>query len=226
MILRNKRPRKGAENASGDEAGEIKQLLTEEEGSITRAQLSLDRETQLFHKFLAGSNEAYRTLYDAYERPLYVYCCRLMGSEEEAKDLFQEIWIRMYRMRGEQIQVRRFSGLLFTIARNYCLNAIRDSKVLAMTPLDDMNEDTEAFFRTRDIESSDLRELLQKAMAQLPLQQREAFILREYVGYSYDEVAEIMGTNAANVRARAHRARERLRKVIGAWLELREKEHK
>jgi RNA polymerase sigma-70 factor (ECF subfamily) len=129
-------------------------------------------------------------------------------------------------MRGEQIQVRRFSGLLFTIARNYCLNAIRDSKVLAMTPLEEMSEDSEAFMRNRDIESSDLRELLQKAMAQLPLQQREAFILREYVGYSYDEVAEIMGTNAANVRARAHRARERLRKMIGAWLELREKEHK
>lgn len=226
MILRNKKPGKGVKDTSGDEVREIGQALTESEGSITRAQMSLDRETQLFHKFLAGSNEAYRTLYDAYERPLYIYCCRLLGSEEEAKDLFQEIWIRMYRMRGEQIQVRRFSGLLFTIARNYCLNAIRDSKVLAMTPLEEMSEDSEAFLRSRDIESSDLRELLQKAMAQLPLQQREAFILREYVGYSYDEVAEIMGTNAANVRARAHRARERLRKMIGAWLELREKEHK
>jgi len=226
MILRNKQSRKKESKASGDEVREIGQLLAENDELITRAQLSLDRETQLFHKFLAGSNEAYRTLYDAYERPLYIYCCRLLGSEEEAKDLFQEIWTRMYRMRGEQIQVRRFSGLLFTIARNYCLNAIRDSKVLTMTPLDEMSEDSESFFRTRDIESSDLRELLQRAMAQLPLQQREAFILREYVGYSYDEVAEIMGTNAANVRARAHRARERLRKMIGAWLELKEKEHK
>lgn len=225
MILRNKASRKGKGEAT-EEAREIGQLLTEDEASITRAQLSLDRETQLFHKFLTGSDEAYRTLYDAYERPLYIYCCRLLGNEDEAKDLFQEIWIRMYRMRGEQIQVRRFSGLLFTIARNYCLNAIRDSKVLPTSPLDDMSEETESLLRARDIESSDLRELLQKAMGQLPLQQREAFILREYVGYSYDEVADIMGTNAANVRARAHRARERLRKMIGAWLELKEKEQK
>lgn len=206
------------------ETGEARGImLAEDEASILRAQMSLDRETQLFHKFLSGSDEAYRTLYDAYERPLYIYCCRLLGNEDEAKDLFQEIWIRMYRMRGEQIQVRRFSGLLFTIARNYCLNAIRDSKVLPTAPLDDVSEETE-WMRTGDIESSDLRELLQKAMGQLPLQQREAFVLREYVGYSYDEVAEIMGTNAANVRARAHRARERLRKVIGAWLDLREKD--
>ena len=126
-------------------------------------------------------------------------------------------------MRGEQIQVRRFSGLLFTVARNYCLNAIRDSKVLNFTTYEDAGEDNEAFFRTKDIENADLRELLQKALSQLPIAQRESFILREYVGYSYEEVADIMGTNAANVRARAHRARERLRKVIGAWLELKEK---
>jgi RNA polymerase sigma-70 factor, ECF subfamily len=226
MILRNKQTRKGVRESSENEVREIGSLLATDDASITRAQLSLDHETQLFHKFLAGGDDAYRTLYDAYERPLYIYCCRLLGNEDEAKDVFQEIWVRMYRMRGEQIQVRRFSGLLFTIARNYCLNAIRDSKVLSMTPLDEMSEDSESFFRSRDIESSDLRELLQKAMAQLPLQQREAFVLREYVGYSYDEVAEIMGTNAANVRARAHRARERLRKMIGAWLELKEKEHK
>lgn len=225
MILRNKASRKGMSEPS-DEVREIGHVLAEDDTSITRSQLSLDRETQLFHKFLSGGDDAYRTLYDAYERPLYIYCCRLMGNEDEAKDVFQEIWVRMYRMRGEQIQVRRFSGLLFTIARNYCLNAIRDSKVMPTSPLDDMSEDSESFLRSRDIESSDLRELLQKAMAQLPLQQREAFILREYVGYSYDEVADIMGTNAANVRARAHRARERLRKMIGAWLELREKEHK
>jgi RNA polymerase sigma-70 factor, ECF subfamily len=191
------------------------------DGEISGSALTPDRETQLFHNFLAGSDEAFRTLYDAFERSLYIYCCRILKNDIEARDLFQEIWIRMYKMRGERIEVRRFSGLLFTVARNYCLNALRDSKSHLNLSLDDMTDESEMIVRTKDIENADLRELLQRALAQLPFNQREAFILREYVGYSYDEVAEIMGTNAANARARAHRARERLRTIVSAWMDLR-----
>ncbi|MDP4230856.1 MAG: RNA polymerase sigma factor [Bacteroidota bacterium] len=185
--------------------------------------LTPDRETQLFHSFLSGNDAAFRTLYDAFERSLYIYCCRLLKNEVEAKDLFQDIWIRMYKMRGERIQVRRFSGLLFTVARNYCLNAIRDNRGSSNLSLDDMSEDSEIFLRSNDIENADLRELLQRALSQLPFNQRESFILREYIGYSYDEIADIMGTTTPNVRARAHRARERLRTIVGAWLELKNK---
>lgn len=188
--------------------------------------LSPDRETQLFHSFLSGDDAAFRTLYDAFERSLYIYCCRLLKNEAEAKDLFQDIWVRMYKMRGERIQVRRFSGLLFTVARNFCLNSIRDNRGYNNLSIEEMSEDSDAFLRTKDIENADLRELLQKALSQLPFNQRESFILREYVGYNYEEIADIMGTTAANVRARAHRARERLRTIVGAWLELKSGEHK
>jgi RNA polymerase sigma-70 factor (ECF subfamily) len=209
-----------------DEAAELQRVLDGDDSEpIVRQPIALDKETTLFHNFLAGDDSAYRALYDAFERPLFIYCCRLMASEDEAKDIFQEIWMRMYKMRGERIEVRRFSGLLFTIARNYCLNAIRSRGVLNTTSFEDAGgEENELFVKTKDIENDDLRELLQKALGQLPLHQRESFVLREYVGYTYEEIADIMGTNAANVRARAHRARERLRKVVGAWLDLKEKD--
>ena len=199
----------------------------QDEVRISSSGLTPDRETQLFHNFLAGSDEAFRQLYDAFERSLYIYCCRILKNDAEAKDLFQEIWLRMYKMRGERIQVRRFSGLLFTVARNFCLNALRDNKSYANLSLDDVAEESEIIVRTKDIENADLRELLQRALSQLPFNQRESFILREYVGYNYDEIADIMGTNSANARARAHRARERLRTIVGAWMDLRsgEKEH-
>jgi RNA polymerase sigma factor (sigma-70 family) len=69
-----------------------------------------------------------------------------------------------------------------------------------------------------------LREMLQKALAQLPLAQREAFILREYNGYTYQEIGEITNSTMINAKTRAWRARERLRKMIGAWLELKNME--
>ena len=188
---------------------------------LSASPLTPDRETQLFRSFLAGNDAAFRTLYDAFERSLYIYCVRLLKNEAEAKDLFQDIWMRMYQMRGERKEIRRFSGLLFTVARNFCLNQIRNNRSVTGFSIEDMPEDSEAFVRTSDIESADLRELLQNALAQLPFNQREAFILREYVGYNYDEIAEIMGTTSPNIRARTSRARERLRTIVGAWLELK-----
>jgi RNA polymerase sigma-70 factor (ECF subfamily) len=181
----------------------------------------VDKETELFNRFLAGNDQAYRTLYDAFERPLYAYCCRLLGSEANAQDVFQDIWIRMYRLRGERTSVRRFSGLLFTIARNLSLNAIRDAKQSHSVSLEDIPPEHEGFMRTAEFDDADLREMLQKALAQLPFNQREAFVLREYSGYNYNEIAAITGASMINVKTRAWRARERLRKVISAWLELR-----
>lgn len=181
----------------------------------------LDKETELFNQFLAGSDAAYRTLYDAYERPLYIYCCRLMASESDAQDIFQDIWIRMFRLRGERDSIKRFSGLLFTIARNLCLNALRDKKQHLNSSIDDLSPDHEALVRKVDVDEADLREMVQKALTHLPFNQREAFVLREYSGYSYQEIADITGASMINVKTRAWRARERLRKVLSAWLELK-----
>ncbi|HET9137365.1 MAG TPA: RNA polymerase sigma factor [Candidatus Kapabacteria bacterium] len=207
--------------ASKSDEKEPESIMDSPSGLTSSIPLSPDHETQLFHNFLAGDDAAYRTLYDAFERSLYIYCVRILKNESEARDIFQDIWVRMYKMRGEKIEVRRFSGLLFTVARNYCLNSLRDNKAYASISFDELPDEAEVIVRTKDIENADLRELLQRALSQLPFNQRESFILREYVGYSYDEIADIMGTNAANVRARAHRARERLRTIISAWLELK-----
>jgi RNA polymerase sigma-70 factor (ECF subfamily) len=69
--------------------------------------------------------------------------------------------------------------------------------------------------------SMELRDMLEWALLQLPAAHREAFILREYFGYSYEEVGEISGGGALNAKMRSWRARERLRKMIAAWMELR-----
>jgi len=183
-----------------------------------------DKETELFNEFLAGSDKAYRKLYDAFERPLYTYCCKLIGNEVIAQDIFQDVWIRMFKLRGERATVRKFSGLLFTVARNLSLNAIRDNKTSSHMSLEDMPPDSEMFSRTLEFDEADLREMMQKALQQLPFNQREAFVLREYSGYSYNEIAEITGATMINVKTRAWRAKERLRKVISAWLDLRSTE--
>ena len=109
---------------------------------------SSDRDTQVFNLFLGGNDEAYRTLYDLYERPLYLYIVRLVGGDAEAQDVFQEVWIRMYRLRGERSSITRFSGLLYTVARNLSMNALRDRKVLPQISLEEVSAEQERTLRT------------------------------------------------------------------------------
>ncbi len=184
---------------------------------------STDADTEAFNSFLDGNDEAFRALYDAFERPLYLYVVRFVGSRSDAEDVFQDVWTRMYRLRGERKTVLKFSGLLFTVARNLSLNAIRDRKLLPNISIDDTPE-TELAVRGDGLEDSDLRDMLERALLRLPAAQREAFILHEYFGYSYDELSEIIGAPAVTAKTRAWRARERLRKMIAAWLELRKTE--
>ncbi|HZK75693.1 MAG TPA: RNA polymerase sigma factor [Candidatus Kapabacteria bacterium] len=179
-----------------------------------------DEHTIAFNLFLNGNDEAFRALYDAFERQLYLYVVRFVGSKNDAEDVFQEVWMRMYRLRGEMQTVRKFSGLLFTVARNLSINALRDRKGQPGLSLEDAPFEVDLVARSHEVEESDMREMLERALMQLPLVQREAFVLREYFGYSYDEVAGIMGTSMVTAKTRAWRGRERLRKMIGAWMNL------
>ena len=181
-----------------------------------------DEHTVAFNHFLGGNDEAFRALYDAFERPLYLYLVRFVGSKNDAEDVFQEVWMRMYRLRGEMKTVRKFSGLLFTVARNLSINALRDRKSQPGISIDASPMEVDLVARSHEVEESDMREMLERALMQLPIAQREAFVLREYFGYSYEEIAAITGTAMVTAKTRAWRGRERLRKVIGAWMDLKQ----
>jgi len=189
-------------------------------GSALTGSAQKDRDTALFDRFLAGEDEAYKELYDLYERPLYLYILRLLNSEADAEDVFQDVWVRVYRLRGEDTAVTKFSGLLFTIGRNLSMNALRSRKQQPEM-LDDNSAEFDSMLRTFGGEDSDLRDLFERALAELPVAQREAFILREYNGYAYQEIADLTGDSMVTVKTRAFRARERLRKLIAAWMELK-----
>jgi RNA polymerase sigma factor (sigma-70 family) len=195
-------------------------LRTKRKGQGLTGSAQKDRDTGIFNRFLGGDDEAYRELYDLYERPLYLYILRLLNSEADAEDVFQDVWVRVYKLRGESTEVTKFSGLLFTIGRNLSMNALRSRKQQPEM-LDDNSAEFDSMLRTLGGEDSDLRDLFERALAELPVAQREAFILREYNGYAYQEIADLTGETMVTVKTRAFRARERLRKLITAWMELK-----
>jgi RNA polymerase sigma-70 factor, ECF subfamily len=148
-----------------------------------------------------------------------------MANDRMAEDAFQEIWMRVFELRKvyleRKVGVSCFRALLFRSARNLCLNTIRLERYRAGSS-EALNDITASDESNHSVEQQEMKALLTKALGKLPFEQREAFVLHEYSGYSYGEIAEMMATSEVNIKVRAYRARTRLRKVIGSWLGLGE----
>ena len=182
-----------------------------------RSDLALNREREnaedlvLFRQFAAGSREAYTKLYLKYRQRVYAYCLRVLCDSAEAEDIFQEVFVRVYERSAQFEEERSLGGWIFTIAHNLCLNRIRDRKPqqnieelgLPVMPPDDYGDNWQA--------------RIQWALEQLPVEYREAFVLREYEGLSYQEIAEILHSTMPALKSRIYRSKEKLRELLDPY---------
>lgn len=185
-----------------------------------------DKDQKLKEQFLGGdaerSTEAFIQLYAKYEVPLLVYCKRMLRNEQAGEDAFQEVWIRVFELRQRaDVVIEHFRGLLFQSARNLCFNVIRTERPHSSEELEPLTIDEAS---TRETTQREIQDLMVRGLAKLPFDQREIFVLHEYSGFSYGEIAEMMESSEPNVKVRAYRARMRLRKFIQGWLGLGESE--
>lgn len=154
-----------------------------------------------------GSAEAFHVLYKAYHAKVYKFCLRMLGNEASAKDAFQETFIRVYEHRME-FRGAGFASWLFTIARHSCLNVIRTRKE---------HEQFDELFHSKSYEMKGdvgMSDQINKAISMLPLQLREALLLREYDELTYQEIADVLGIDLSLAKVRVFRAREILRKIL------------
>ncbi len=154
-----------------------------------------------------GDIEAFNVLFRRYERKVFMYCMRVLLDEEMAHDAFQESFMRLYEHR-KSYDGRNFMVWFFTIIRNVCLNMRRNKKVTVPFETSVANE---APAKIYDVV---LHEHVVAALNQLPIDYREALVLYEYDGYSYQEIADIIGVSIATVKIRIFRARKQLRTLL------------
>lgn len=233
-ILRNRLNLSAGKISGGGEAiiqPEIRPTLDVAGGDAraTRAQIDPDRANQ--EAFLSGNDEAFVRLYAKYEVSLFYYCKRMLHDEAAAEDAFQEIWTRVFelRKRKERMEIGHFRGFLFRSARNLCLTMLHHGHQAESIEADaeEANFDEREEFSIAEpmtgvASGREIEALMVRALARLPFDQRETFVLHEYSGFSYPEIAEMMNVPERNVKVRAHRARVRLRKFIQGWLGLGE----
>jgi RNA polymerase sigma-70 factor (ECF subfamily) len=156
---------------------------------------------------------AFKEIYKRYAGQVNAYCQKVMDSEDEAEDIFQETFVKFY----ESIKVTdnlNVVGYLITIARNLCLNRKRIVKRnIVLEPNTEFGETV-----SQGYDKKELLDLIDSSLADLGEDMKEAFILREYNGFSYTEVAEITGSSLANAKSRVHRAKKRIRELLKPYV--------
>ncbi len=165
-------------------------------------------EIALLRDFRDGKREAFTQLYLRYRQRVFAYCLRMLGSSVEAEDMFQEVFIRVWQRSYQFTEEKSVSGWIFTIAHNLCLNRIRDRKVL-----DRLDDHTNLTVEHVEL-GENWGERIQSALEQVPPENREPFVLFEYQGLSYQEIADVMKLSIAAVKSRIYRAREELRRIL------------
>ncbi len=173
---------------------------------------------QLFQK--SGDERAFAELYNRHKDEIYTYCLRMMsGDRDKANDVFQEVFIRAFEKAAQFRDGTNVAGWLYMIARNMCLNTHRNTHPTER--LDGMDASFASMASTDrslapeyDEEQHFLRRKIEEALARLPLEFREPFMLREFDGFSYREIAAMTSTTLGMTKVRIYRAKQRMRELL------------
>lgn len=154
---------------------------------------------------------------------LYRYALRLTGSQDDAEDLIQEMYLRALSAVTRLQNHDNIHGWLFTILRNLCLNHLRSAGRMTYICYRDIDQTDLPALRETDRDPHLLfaqrveREQVRRAIALLPPVNQETLLLREYEGLSYQQIAHMLQCPLGTVMSRLARARSKLRTILLEW---------
>lgn len=197
----------------------------------TSAQMALrDPDIRLMLRVRADDPGAFEEMVDTFQHRLVAVMHHLVGSAEEAEDLAQEVFLRVYRARKKYRPKSKFSTWLFTIANNLALNAlrsrqrkpvvpldVRDSGPLGPRPAEQLAKD-KAVQPAQRVQQKELVGVIQRALEGLNERQRMAVVLNKFEDMNYAEIAEVMDLTTQAVKSLLSRARTNLRDVLQAYI--------
>ena len=171
----------------------------------------------LMTDYAAGDENALRILVERWERPVFAFLVRMLGSREEAEDLSQDTFTSLVRSAGSYRPDGRFKSWLFRIAGNKARSRLRRRKILRWLPLSNEDETVPSADPDPldDVLGDETRLRVREAVSRLPDRQRQALVLKQYQDMSYREIAEAMDASVQSVQMLLHRAMNALRKDLG-----------
>jgi RNA polymerase sigma-70 factor (ECF subfamily) len=148
-------------------------------------------------------NECVKT----YADNVFRFIVKNLRHEEDARDVVQTSFEKMWRNR-EEVDVEKSKSYLFTVAYHQMIDHIRKVKRIHLR--EEFNENS----KIQDRPANNLKKVLEEALARLSETQRSLVLLKDYEGYSYDEIGKITGLSESQVKVYLHRARVQLKEYL------------
>jgi RNA polymerase sigma-70 factor (ECF subfamily) len=175
----------------------------------------------LIAKFQKGDIQAYDTLVRRYKDQLLNYVYRFVGNRNDAEDLVQETFLRVYKNKHYYKEIAKFSTWVYTIAGNLAKTELRRRKRRKIFSVSNfVNEE-----RDFDIPDTDNNpesavdgflkdDIIQKAIEKLPAKFKEVILLRDVQGFAYEEISQILSIPLGTVKSRVNRGRLKLQEDL------------
>jgi len=167
-----------------------------------------NEESQIIERCREGDLDAYRLIYERYEKPLLRTAFRLIGRQQEAEDAVQETFLKLYRGIGGFRRGSRFSTYLFRILINTCTDIKRKRNWAVF--------DNGEIDRLPVAASAEADLGLARLIDRLPARMKSCFVLNAVEEFTLQEVADTLQLNVGSVKASVHRARKKLRMWLRA----------
>jgi RNA polymerase sigma-70 factor, ECF subfamily len=168
-----------------------------------------------------NTEDAFNILVQRYKNPLTNFVFRFIGDYESCADVVQETMIKVYRYKDTYSSVAKFSTWVYTIAGNLARTEYRRQRRRNIFSINDYGEEHKTYdlpdesSRPDVITDSGIKdEIIQKALLKVKETYREAVVLRDIQGLSYEEISEILGVNEGTVKSRINRGRAQLQELL------------
>lgn len=191
-----------------------------------------EQSLRLMRRVRDGDDRAFRELVEIHQSAVIGTCARMLGSQNEAEDVAQQVFLRVWKAAPRYEPTARFSTWLFTIVRNLVFNECRRRSRRPTVSLDAPRPGEEtskgasrdmADARAKPADAAavqaELENAIDRAIAALPEQQRLAMTLRKYQDLPYEEIAEVLATSVPAVKSLLFRARTQLRVSLREYLD-------
>lgn len=173
---------------------------------------------ELMEKVQQGDMVSYNALVNRYKDRLFNMLYRMLSSEDEAHDLLQETFLRVWQHKMSYDFRYAFSTWIYTIALNLARNELRRRKKFKFFDIFDFADKIPSKEEKKE-SSPQLKELLEHEIQRLPEKYKTAFILRDVDSLSYEEIAQVLSIPLGTVKSRVNRARSILRKRLRPRME-------
>jgi RNA polymerase sigma-70 factor (ECF subfamily) len=166
---------------------------------------------QVLKRAIAGDLSAFEQIIARYERRVLTLAWRLLGNAEDAQDASQEVFLRAFRFLHRFDPARPLEPWLVRMTVNVCRDIGRKRPPTVLLDADTLHATGNPHM---ELNSQEQKTILYRALRELPEKERSAVVLRDIEGFSTAEVAEILGSSEATVRAQISSARLKIRKTI------------